>query len=64
MVNVSCEVQQAKLFGDLQGNFSRRINIQHRLIYDVISNTENLLSPDGEPYDGIVRVKRMWTHYE
>ena len=53
-----------KLLGDLQGNFSRRINLQHRLVYDVIDNAENLLSPDGTPYDGIVRVKRMWTHYE
>ena len=53
-----------KLLGDLQGNISRRINLQHRLVYDVIDNKENLLSPDGTPYDGIVRVKRMWTHYE
>lgn len=53
-----------KLIGDLQGNISRRINIQHRLVYDVIDNTENILSPDGTPYEGIVRVKRMWTHYE
>ena len=49
---------------ELRGNFSRRLNSQHRLVYDVIENTENLLSPDGTPYDGIVRVKRMWTHYE
>ena len=53
-----------KLLGNLQGNLSRRINLQHRLVYDVTENTENLLSPDGTPYDGIVRVKRMWTHYE
>ena len=53
-----------KLIGDLQGNISRRINIQHRLVYDVIDNTENILSPYGTPYEGIVRVKRMWTHYE
>ena len=53
-----------KLIGDLQGNISRRINIQHRLVYDVIGNTENILSPDGTPYEGIIRVKRMWTHYE
>ena len=53
-----------KLLGDLQSNLSRRINLQHRLVYDVIDNKENLLSQDGTPYDGIVRVKRMWTHYE
>lgn len=49
---------------ELKGNYSRRLNAQHRLVYDVIDNTENLLSQDGTPYDGIVRVKRMWTHYE
>ena len=49
---------------DLRGSFSRRINGQHRLVYDVVSNSENILSPEGIPYDGIVRVKRMWSHYE
>ncbi len=53
-----------KLLGDMQGNFSRRINLQHRLVYDVIDNTEGILSPEGKSYNGIVRVKRMWTHYE
>jgi len=41
-----------KLIGDLQGAFSRRINIQHRLVYEVLKK------------DRIVRVLRMWTHYE
>ena len=41
-----------KLVGDLAGAFSRRINIQHRLVYQVI--------PDGRA----VKVLRMWTHYE
>ena len=41
-----------KLVGDLDGAYSRRINIKHRLIYEVF-NTER-----------IVRVLRMWTHYE
>ena len=53
-----------KLLGDLQGNFSRWINIQHRLIYDVRENSENLSNSNGQTYDGIIRVKRMWTHYE
>ena len=53
-----------KLLGDLHGNFSRRINIQHRLIYDVRENSEKLSASNGEEYDGIIRVKRMWTHYE
>lgn len=48
------------LSGKLRGNISRRINIQHRLVYDVIGNSENILSPDGTPYEGIIRVKRMW----
>lgn len=41
-----------KLVGDLKGMYSRRINIQHRLIYEVFE-TEKL-----------VRVLRMWSHYE
>ncbi len=41
-----------KLIGDLQGYYSRRINIQHRLVYQVI---------EGEK---TVKVIRMWTHYE
>lgn len=40
------------LVGNLQGAISRRINIQHRLVYQVI--------PDGR----VVKVLRMWTHYE
>ena len=53
-----------KLSWDMRGSYSRRINAQHRLVYDVVDNSENILSPDGTPYEGIVRVKRMWTHYE
>ena len=41
-----------KLVGNLAGYYSRRINIQHRLVYDV--------HEEGK----IVRVLRMWTHYE
>jgi len=41
-----------KLVGDLQGCYSRRINLQLRLVYEVL-----------EP-DGIVRVLAMWSHYE
>ncbi len=41
-----------KLMGDLMGAYSRRITIQHRLVYEV--HTE----------DHIVRVLRMWTQYE
>ena len=41
-----------KLVGDLQGAYSRRINIQHRLVYEIFRKEK------------IVRVLRMWTHYE
>ena len=41
-----------KLVGDLAGAYSRRINIQHRLVYEVFQSEK------------IVRVLRMWTHYE
>ena len=41
-----------KLVGDLAGAYSRRINIQHRLVYEVL------------PDDGVVHILRMWTHYE
>lgn len=41
-----------KLIGDLTGAFSRRINIQHRLVYQIL--------PDAR----VVKVIRMWTHYE
>ena len=41
-----------KLIGDLSGAYSRRITIQHRLVYEVF------------PKEKTVRVLRMWTHYE
>lgn len=41
-----------KLVGDLDGAYSRRINIQHRIVYEVFTK------------ERIVRVLRMWTHYE
>ena len=41
-----------KLLGDLSGAFSRRINIQHRLVYQVYEK------------ENIVKIIRMWTHYE
>jgi toxin YoeB len=41
-----------KLLGDLDGAYSRRINIQHRLVYQVLRDQR------------IVKVIRMWTHYE
>lgn len=53
-----------KLLCDLRGCFSRRINLQYRLVYEILDNSENILSPDGTPYEGIVRIIQMWTHYE
>lgn len=41
-----------KLVGDLAGAYSRRINIQHRIVYEVFQKEK------------VVRVLRMWTHYE
>ena len=41
-----------KLVGDLVGAYSRRINIQHRLVYQLLAK------------ERVVKVLRMWTHYE
>ena len=50
-----------KLVGNLQGTFSRRINIQHRLIYQVY---EEKFVENEVNYDGTIKIIRMWTHYE
>jgi len=41
-----------KLIGDLSGAYSRRINIQHRLVYQVYEN------------ENTIKVIRLWTHYQ
>ena len=41
-----------KLVGDLAGAYSRRITIQHRLVYEVLEQ------------ERIIKIIRMWTHYE
>jgi Txe/YoeB family toxin of toxin-antitoxin system len=41
-----------KLLGDMTGAYSRRINLQHRLVYQVIEERK------------VVKIIRMWTHYE
>jgi len=41
-----------KLLGDLSGAFSRRINIQHRLVYQIFDDEK------------VLKVLRIWTHYE
>lgn len=50
-----------KLVGNLDGVLSRRINIQHRLVYQVYE--ERLVENDVK-YEGIIKVIRMWTHYD
>jgi len=40
------------LVGDLKGAYSRRINIQHRLVYSVVED------------EGVIKVLRLWTHYD
>lgn len=49
-----------KLLGDLKGMYSRRINIQHRLVYAVLSNETDEKDPNGNLYEGIVKVLKMW----
>ena len=41
-----------KLMGDLEGAYSRRINVQHRLIYQILDKEKT------------IKILRMWTHYE
>ena len=47
-----CPPSYEKLVGDLSGAYSRRINIQHRLVYSVDQENKT------------VKILRMWTHYE
>ena len=49
------------LVGNLSGFYSRRINIQHRLVYIVYAEQ---LMENNVSYEGIIQVARMWTHYE
>lgn len=50
-----------RLVGNLEGILSRRINIQHRLVYQVY---EEEFTEEGIKYQGIVKIIRMWTHYD
>lgn len=50
-----------KLVGNLDGLYSRRINIQHRLVYQIYR--EPFVSGDTA-YEGTIKVIRMWTHYD
>ena len=53
-----------KLTGNLDGYYSRRINRQHRFVYEVLPNENDELDETGMPYQGIVRILRMWSHYD
>ena len=52
-----CEI----LVGNLSSLYSRRINIQHRLVYEIIN--EEVIVNDVK-YEGTVKIIRMWTHYD
>jgi len=52
------------LKGNLKGSCSRRLNRQHRFVYEVLLNTENAEDNNGDLFEGIVKVVSMWTHYE
>ncbi|MDO4503253.1 MAG: Txe/YoeB family addiction module toxin [Coriobacteriia bacterium] len=49
------------LVGSLQGMYSRRINRQHRFVYEVV---EGEARDDEAIYEGVVKVLSMWTHYQ
>ena len=49
------------LVGNLQGFYSRRINIQNRLVYQVYAEP---ITVDGVAYQGTIKIIRMWTHYD
>jgi toxin YoeB len=44
--------------------YSRRISIQHRLVYHVLPNENGEKDASGIPYQGCIKIIRMWTHYE
>lgn len=49
------------LVGNLDGFYSRRINIKHRLVYQVYGDKIKI---DDMEYEGTIKIVRMWTHYE
>lgn len=49
------------LVGNLKGYFSRRINIQHRFVYQVYAEP---ITVDHITYEGTVKIIRMWSHYD
>ena len=49
------------LVGNLAGLYSRRINIQHRLVYEIFNEE---VTVNDVKYEGTVKIIRMWTHYD
>ena len=49
------------LVGNLVGLYSRRINIQHRLVYEIFDEE---VTVDDAKYEGTIKIIRMWTHYD
>jgi len=69
LLGILCQnpFQNPPFYEKLQGFkdiYSRKINIQHRLVYQVLPNENNERDTTGVPYQGIVKIIRMWTHYE
>ena len=59
--------QNPPSYEKLQGyesTYSRRITIQHRLVYQVLPNEDDERDESGMPYKGKIKIIRMWTHYE
>lgn len=50
-----------KLVGNLSGLYSRRISLQHRFVYQIIPGA---VTEHDITYEGVVKVIRMWTHYD
>jgi len=50
-----------KLVGNLNGLYSRRINIQNRMVYQIY---EEPIIVDDISYDGTVKIIRLWSHYD
>jgi Txe/YoeB family toxin of toxin-antitoxin system len=59
--------QSPPFYEKLQGcenTYSRRITIQHRLVYEILPNENGEKDITDIPYQGIIKIIRMWTHYE
>jgi len=53
-----------KLLGNMQRYYSRRINDQHRFVYEVLANDHGYTDSDGNLCEGVVHVLCMWLPYE